>query len=118
MPRIGSQPTPQLDLSSLQPTAIATKSSGGKLAHAAVEFESVLLGQWLGNAEKSFATVPGSEDAEDPQGEQMLNFAMGQLAHSIAGKGGFGIAKIVQEGLEHAAAADHHPQPSGIPVTR
>jgi Rod binding domain-containing protein len=76
--------------------------ASGRLAHAAVEFESVLLGQWLQSAEKSFASVPGSEDEGDAGGDQMLGFAMQQLAHSIASAGGLGIAKLVQKGLEAA----------------
>lgn len=88
----------------LDTAALTSRSGTKKLAHAATEFESVLLGQWLGSAEKSFATVPGSEDPDDAGGEQMMSFAMQHLAQSIAGKGGIGIARIVQRGLEHAAA--------------
>lgn len=76
------------------------KATGAKLSHAAVEFESVLLGQWLQSAQKSFATVPGSEDDEDAGGDQMLGFATQQLAQSIAKSGGLGIAKLVEHALE------------------
>lgn len=71
---------------------------------AAVEFESVLLGQWLESAQKSFAEVPGgeSEDA-DQGGEQMMGFAVQQLAGSLAKHGGLGLAKLVEKGLAKAA---------------
>ncbi len=119
MAPIPAQIGPQIDASTLQsvPTSgLGGKSGSPKLAHAAMEFESVLLGQWLQSAEKSFATVPGSEDSDDAGGEQMLSFAMQQFAHAIASKGGLGIARIVQKGLEHAAASGGHA-PSPPPDT-
>ncbi len=91
-------------------TALPRPGSGAsgpnRLAHAAVQFESVLLGQWLQSAEKSFATVPGGDQDEDPGGEQMMSFAMQQLAGSIAASGGLGIARLVQRGLEKAEQAN------------
>lgn len=78
----------------------------GRLLHAAVEFESVLLGQWFQSAEKSFGTVPGDDSSEDAQGEQMMGFAMQQVAQAIARTGGFGIARLVEQGLEHASAGE------------
>ena len=107
MPSIGVP----LEASALPSGTPGTKSGSGKLAPAAVEFEPALLGLWRGSAEKSFATVPGSEEDEDAGGEQMLSFAMQQLAHGIAAKGGLGIARIVQGGLEHAAASGNSPAP-------
>ena len=100
----------QASLLPLDPSRLTAAASqgaagnNGKLANAGVEFESVLLGQWLQSAEKSFGSVPGSdEEQEDAAGDQMLGFAMQQLAHSIAAHGGLGIAKLVEKGL---AAAD------------
>jgi hypothetical protein len=37
----------------------STKDSPSKIDKAAHDFESILVGQWLEKAEKSFATVPG-----------------------------------------------------------
>ena len=86
------------------PASTATPASEkARLAHAATEFEAVLLGQWLDGAERSFATVPGSEEDEDAGGEQMRGFAMQQLAHTLAAKDTLGIAHLVQGGLEKAA---------------
>lgn len=103
-----SSPSTSFDPSLLQPNEASLRRSGTgraaagatKLSHAAVEFESVLLGQWLQSAQKSFATVPGSEEDEDAGGEQMLGFATQQLAQSIAKSGGLGIAKLVEHALE------------------
>ena len=117
------------DPSSLQPseatlrrsgTTADGKSGGTKLSHAAIEFESVLLGQWLQAAQKSFATVPGSEEDEDAGGDQMLGFATQQLAQSIARSGGLGIAKIVEHALEKSdrAPAAQPPQESARPAQK
>ena len=37
-----------------------TKNSSAKIDKAARDFESILISQWLDKAEKSFATVPGT----------------------------------------------------------
>ena len=110
--------SPSFDPALLQPNEASLRRSGSgssstagnsRLSHAAVEFESVLLGQWLQSAQKSFATVPGSEEDEDAGGDQMLGFATQQLAQSIARSGGLGIARIVEHALEKSA---------GVPGTR
>ena len=94
------------------PGSTATPASEkARLAHAATEFEAVLLGQWLDGAERSFATVPGSEEDEDAGGQQIRGFAMQQLAHTLAAKDTLGIAHLVQGGLEKAAAAGAHTVP-------
>ena len=69
-----------------------------RLSSAAKEFESVLLGQWLKDAESTFGSVPGSEE-DDAGGEQMKEFAMQHMATDIADHGGIGIAPIVERAL-------------------
>jgi flagellar protein FlgJ len=75
-----------------------TLSSTARLTSAAKEFESVLLGQWLKDAESSFGSVPGSEE-EDSGGEQMKEFAMQHMATEITNRGGIGIAPMVEKAL-------------------
>ncbi len=119
-----SLPT-SFDPSSLQPSAASlgrgnaggAASDGSRLSHAAVEFESVLLGQWLQSAQKSFATVPGSEEGEDAGGDQMLGFATQQLAHAIASRGGLGIAKLVERALEKADSVHTANSPNASSAT-
>lgn len=72
------------------------------LKAAAREFESVLLGQWLQNAESSFGSVPGGDEDTDPGGDQMQSFGMQQLAGQLTASGGIGIAKIVENALGEA----------------
>lgn len=73
-------------------------SNVARLSSAAKEFESVLLGQWLKDAESSFGSVPGSEE-EDAGGEQMKDFAMQHVATEITDRGGIGIAPMVERAL-------------------
>jgi Rod binding domain-containing protein len=72
--------------------------SNTRLSSAAKEFESVLLGQWLKDAESTFGSVPGSE-AEDAGGEQMKEFATQYVATEITNRGGIGIAPMVERAL-------------------
>ena len=90
-------------------TSMGVASSRPELTHkvsdASQEFESVLLGQWLQQAEASFGSVPGDED-EDSGDSQMKNFAMQHLAQQITKFGGIGISKMVERELTKSAGLD------------
>ncbi len=59
-----------------------------KIEKSAQEFESMLLSNWLQQAEQSMATVPGAEDDEDAAGrDQMMSLGVQSLANVA---GGFG----------------------------
>ena len=79
-------------------SALTTATNTARLSSAAKEFESVLLGQWLKDAEASFASVPGSEE-DDAGGEQMKEFAMQNVAGDFVQRGGIGIAAMVESAL-------------------
>jgi Rod binding domain-containing protein len=78
--------------------ATSGASNTARLSSAAKEFESVLLGQWLKDAEASFGSVPGSEE-NDAGGDQMKEFAMQHVAADIVERGGIGIAALVESAL-------------------
>src|SRR5580692_966661 len=76
----------------------------GKIEKSAQEFESMLLSNWLQQAEQSMATVPGAEDDEDAPGrDQMMSLGVQQLANSLAASGGIGIGKLIAKALHKAA---------------
>jgi Rod binding domain-containing protein len=90
-----------LALSNLPATGNFAARAGNnteRLSSAAKEFESMLLGQWLKDAESSFGSVPGSEE-DDACGEQMKEFAMQHVAAEITDRGGIGIAPMVERAL-------------------
>lgn len=88
------------------------RGNAKRLSSAAKEFESMLLGQWLKDAEGTFGSVPGSEEDEDQGGEQMKEFTMQHVASEITNRGGIGIAPIVAKALAKQGTP-RTPQPGG-----
>ena len=92
-------------------TASSTSASGtedAKIDKAGKDFESILLGSWLSQAEQSFAKVPGGDgqDEDDDSGkDQFQGIAMQALAGSLTASGGIGIAKMITSNLHKAS--DH-----------
>ena len=88
----------------------ASQSKGdAKITKAASDFESILLGSWLQQAESSFASVPGGDDEgddEDSGKSQFQGIAMQALAGSLTKSGGIGIAKMISKSLHSAADAE------------
>jgi Rod binding domain-containing protein len=83
-----------------------------KVEKAGKDFESILLGNWLQQAENSFATVPGGdEDDSDAGKDQFQGMAMQALAGSLTAKGGIGIAKMITQHLK--AALSHEAKSDG-----
>lgn len=79
-------------------------TDGAKIDKGAQEFESVLIGSWLQQAEQSFGTVPGSDEDEDAANrQQMMSFGVQSLATSLAASGGIGIGKMIAKAM-HARA--------------
>ena len=75
-----------------------------KIEKGAKEFEAVLVGSWLQQAEQSFATVPGADDDDQDVGRgSMMSLGVQTLATSMAATGGIGIGKMVAKAM-HAAA--------------
>jgi Rod binding domain-containing protein len=85
-------------------------SDSAKIEKGAREFEAVLVGSWLQQAEASFATVPGAEEDQDAGGQQMMSLGVQSLATSMAAGGGIGIGKMIAKAM-HAAADKAEAQP-------
>jgi Rod binding domain-containing protein len=83
----------------------ASKSAtdSARIDNGAKEFESVLVGSWLQQAEQSFGSIPGGDDSDDVGRDSMMSFGVQTLATSMANSGGIGIAKMVAKAM-HAAA--------------
>lgn len=76
-----------------------------RIEKSAKEFEAMLLGSWLQQAEQSFATIPGAEDDADAgTRDQMMSLGVQALSQAMADSGGIGIAKMIETALESAAA--------------
>jgi Rod binding domain-containing protein len=94
----------------------ALQGDSAKIEKAARNFESLLVGHWLDQAEKSFGSVPGKDPDEDQDSshDQFRNLACEALAQGLSSKGGFGIAKMIAKRLEAAASVQTHG--SGSPA--
>jgi Rod binding domain-containing protein len=80
-----------------------------KIEKSAKEFESMLLSNWLQQAEQSMASVPGADDDEDAgTREQMMSLGVQSLATSMTASGGIGIARMISKAL-HSAADGQQP---------
>jgi Rod binding domain-containing protein len=97
-----------------QPKATAIKS---KIEKSANDFESILLGNWLKEAEQSFGTVPGGdgEDGADEGKEQFQSMAMQSLGCAMTAEGGVGIAKVIAKQLHRAADSEAVVKDPGMP---
>jgi Rod binding domain-containing protein len=95
--------TTQADKVLQHPGSAATENS--KIEKSAKDFESILLGSWLQQAEQSFGTLPGGDDDGDADAgkEQFAGMAMQSLGTSMTAAGGIGIAKMISKQLHKAA---------------
>lgn len=118
---VTSASTGSQDLSSAQSSQAVKTLRGAqvkgsdpkKINAAAKNFESLLVGHWLEQAEKSFASVPGTDQDEqnDSSREQFMSIACESLAKGLSKNGGFGIAAMISKRLTAAAetAQPHVP---------
>src|SRR5580704_9150077 len=83
--------------------------SDTKIDKSAKEFESMLLSNWLQQAEQSMASVPGAEDDEDAGArDQMMSLGVQSLATAMTNSGGIGIAAMISKAL-HSVADRQQP---------
>jgi Rod binding domain-containing protein len=89
-------------------TSVATQNA--KIEKSAKDFESILLGNWLQQAEQSFASLPGgdADGDEDVGKDQYQGMAMQSLGASMTASGGIGIAKMISKQLHKQ---DEAPRP-------
>ncbi|HZP64532.1 MAG TPA: rod-binding protein [Terriglobales bacterium] len=97
----------------------------GKIDKAARDFESILIGEWLEKAEKSFASVPGADADKnnDPGHDQFQSIGCQFLAEGLSKAGGIGIASMISKHLKTVEAQrDNDPAgpaaPKGVPKAR
>jgi len=89
-------------------TPQSTSREDAKIEKAGKDFESILLGSWLQQAENSFASVPGGDEDDDGASgkDQFQGIAMQALAGSLTKSGGIGIAKMITQHLHTAADSE------------
>jgi Rod binding domain-containing protein len=91
--------------------------SDAKIEKSAKEFESMLLSNWLQQAEQSMASVPEADEDEDAGArEQMMSLGVQSLATAMTASGGIGIAKMISKAL-HSAADGQQPGAKQVGAT-
>jgi Rod binding domain-containing protein len=79
--------------------ALQKKDTPEKIHDAASQFEALLIGQILKNAqEENQQGMTG--DGEDDSAASTLDIANDFFARSLASKGGLGLANVIAKGLE------------------
>ena len=108
--------TTQADKVLRHPDAASTENA--KIEKSAKDFESILLGSWLQQAEQSFASLPGADDDGDADAgkEQFQGIAMQSLGEAMAAAGGIGIARIIAKQLHKAAVVQGAATDGTAPV--
>lgn len=105
----GSLPSPVISPLTAQTDKLlnrqGTPLDDSKIEKSAKDFESILLGSWLQQAEQSFGSLPGADDDGDADvgKEQFQGMAMQSLGNSMTAAGGIGIAKMLAQQLHKAA---------------
>ncbi len=80
----------------------------GKIESGAKQFEALLIGQMLKSARESGSGSLGDDD--DSSGETMLDVADQQFSQVLANNGGFGMARLLVQGLGGPAQAQAQAQ--------
>ena len=101
-PVLAQQSTTEARTAQALRTLNSKQGDHAKIEKAAREFESILLGEWLEQAEKSFATVPGSDpnNNEDAGHDQFQSIGCEYLAGALTKAGGIGLAAMITKHLE------------------
>jgi Rod binding domain-containing protein len=77
-------------------------SDPAKIREAAPQFEALLIGQILHSAHAS--DTGWLDSGDDSSGSCATDFAEEQLANAIAQSGGFGLAKLITQGLQRGSS--------------
>lgn len=74
-----------------------SKPADSRLKSSAHQFEAILIGKWLEEAEATFAKLPGDDENPDadPRQDQFRSMALQFLAEGISSAGGLGVASMM-----------------------
>lgn len=91
------------------------EKENAKIEKSAKDFESLLLGGWLQQAEQSFAKLPGGDDEEDADAGsgELQGIAMQSLGTALTEAGGIGLARMIAKQL-HKAEGSAEGASSGV----
>jgi Rod binding domain-containing protein len=91
--------------------SLAAIKKPAKLAQAAQQFESLMIGEMLKTAREG-DSEGWLGSGSDSSAETALGMAETQFAQAIAARGGFGLAKMIERSISHA---DQAAPPNTVP---
>jgi Rod binding domain-containing protein len=89
----------------VQTAGIKKSDDPAKVRDAAQQFEALLISQLLKISREADSSGGWMGTGDDQAGSIGLEVAEQQLAQTLAAHGGFGLAKMIGDGLERAKAA-------------
>jgi len=115
---IGALTTQAIPIVKQSASGSSPATTNAKIEKSAKDFESILLGSWLQQAEQSFGSLPGGdEDGDEDSGkEQFQGIAMQSLGAAMTNSGGIGIAKMISKQLHKAQDAADAKAESAAPA--
>jgi len=115
---VGALTTQPIPIVKQSASGSSTATTNAKIEKSAKDFESILLGSWLQQAEQSFGSLPGGdEDGDEDSGkEQFQGIAMQSLGAAMTNSGGIGIAKMISKQLHKAQDAEDAKAASAAPA--
>jgi Rod binding domain-containing protein len=95
-------------------TSVTSKDSPEKIRAAASQFESLLISQVLKSAHEGEDGGWLGAGEDDETANTTTGMADEYFARSIAAHGGFGLAKMISEGLSRKAGGTTDPAAAGL----
>jgi Rod binding domain-containing protein len=97
--------------------ALKNPTDDAKIDKSSQQFEAILVGTWLNEAQQSFASVPGGDSDRDTGGDQMMSLGVQSLSTSLAASGGLGIGKMIAKAMHAAADRETAADSASAPPT-
>jgi len=91
-----------------------SRTSPDKIEHAAKQFESLLIGQILKSMHEA-GSSGWMGGGEDQSSESAMELAEEQFAQALASRGGFGLSRLIIQGLTKPQNASVDPATAKLP---
>jgi Rod binding domain-containing protein len=115
---MAADPISSISLGSVALTSTAANGKPANAKEAATQFEGLLISEMLHSAHESNPGSLSGDEEDDAEGDTAFGIAAEQFAQLMAKQGGFGIAKLVSEGLSREPSNQARAATGTSPPTR
>ena len=116
LPLISSAASALLPSSASGASAAAGAGKPKDAKEAATQFEGLLIEEMLQSAHQANPGSLSADDSDDSQSDTIFGMASQQFAQVMAKQGGFGLAKIVDQGIARQQSSIDAKHTVGIPT--